>query len=90
MSRLPATPAPDFRSADVLRQHIADTMASANPLAGPSVVMTASPVQRRVRSIPLQIAVAPGRRARAKISIWPRPMRSVRSARRTSASKPSE
>ncbi|MDO7931786.1 AGE family epimerase/isomerase [Xanthomonas euvesicatoria pv. eucalypti] len=33
MSRLPATPAPDFRSADVLRQHIADTMAFYHPRA---------------------------------------------------------
>ncbi|MBO9788228.1 AGE family epimerase/isomerase [Xanthomonas phaseoli] len=33
MSRLPATPAPDFRLADVLRQHIADTMAFYHPRA---------------------------------------------------------
>ncbi|MBB4129535.1 MULTISPECIES: AGE family epimerase/isomerase [unclassified Xanthomonas] len=33
MSRLAATPAPDFRSADVLRQHIADTMAFYHPRA---------------------------------------------------------
>ncbi|MEC3889162.1 AGE family epimerase/isomerase [Xanthomonas campestris] len=33
MSPLPATPAPDFRSADVLRQHIADTMAFYHPRA---------------------------------------------------------
>ncbi|WP_126968378.1 AGE family epimerase/isomerase [Xanthomonas arboricola] len=33
MSRLPASPAPDFRSADVLRQHIADTMAFYHPRA---------------------------------------------------------
>lgn len=33
MSPLPASPAPDFRSADVLRQHIADTMAFYHPRA---------------------------------------------------------
>ncbi|WP_115049047.1 AGE family epimerase/isomerase [Xanthomonas arboricola] len=33
MSRLPASPAPDFHSADVLRQHIADTMAFYHPRA---------------------------------------------------------
>ena len=33
MSPLPATPPPDFRSADVLRQHIADTMAFYHPRA---------------------------------------------------------
>ncbi|MBO9766582.1 MULTISPECIES: AGE family epimerase/isomerase [Xanthomonas] len=33
MSRLPAIPAPDFRLADVLRQHIADTMAFYHPRA---------------------------------------------------------
>lgn len=46
MSPLPATPAPDFRSADVLRQHIADTMAfttrarSTRPVAFSSISAT--------------------------------------------------